>query len=119
MLVPLTIAAKRPDGDNLDKFLFDALTGVVWRDDSQVAWLLRSKSYTREEEGATILFVKEMAPGAPNYDEILATMREATVYEHDLLKAYEAKKDHSMLVLRDAETPISGSQCKAALHLDA
>jgi crossover junction endodeoxyribonuclease RusA len=35
----------RPDIDKLSRALLDALTGVIWRDDSQVVTLLVSKKY--------------------------------------------------------------------------
>jgi Holliday junction resolvase RusA-like endonuclease len=63
--------AKKPDGDNLEKFLNDALNGVVWSDDSKIAWLLRSKSLTKAREGETVLFVRELDSEAPDYDAIL------------------------------------------------
>jgi Holliday junction resolvase RusA-like endonuclease len=52
--------AKRPDGDNLEKFLNDSLNGVLWTDDSQIACILRTKTYTKEREGSTVLFVREL-----------------------------------------------------------
>jgi Holliday junction resolvase RusA-like endonuclease len=36
----------KPDADNVIKAVFDALNGVVWRDDSQVTGLLMAKSYS-------------------------------------------------------------------------
>jgi crossover junction endodeoxyribonuclease RusA len=40
----------RPDVDKLARSVLDALTGVVWRDDSQVASLLCVKRYARLDE---------------------------------------------------------------------
>jgi Holliday junction resolvase RusA-like endonuclease len=37
---------KRPDADNIIKSFFDALNGVAWRDDSQVAALSMDKRYS-------------------------------------------------------------------------
>jgi Holliday junction resolvase RusA-like endonuclease len=37
--------ATRPDVDNLSKSVLDALAGLAWRDDSQVAELIVSKQY--------------------------------------------------------------------------
>lgn len=51
---------KRPDGDNLEKFLNDSLNGVLWTDDSQIACIFRIKTYTKEREGSTTLFVREL-----------------------------------------------------------
>lgn len=63
---------KVPDGDNLEKFLNDALTGVVWDNDSKIAWLLRSKTYSSEKAGETILFVRELPEGVPDYEQLIA-----------------------------------------------
>ncbi len=79
--IPLTVSIKhslrrtmdgyphvsRPDGDNLDKFLFDALTGICWKDDSQIVWLLRSKTRTKEAIGETCLFVSQIPFLQPDY----------------------------------------------------
>lgn len=70
----------KPDGDNLEKFLNDALTGVLWNDDAQICWLLRSKSYTQEMEGSTIIFVRELS-NMTNYDDILQDIREHLTIE--------------------------------------
>ena len=65
---------KRPDGDNLEKFLNDALNGVIWSDDSHISWLLRSKSITSHETGATTIFVKELNDEKPDYQVIVDTL---------------------------------------------
>ncbi len=39
---------KRPDIDNLTKCVLDALNGILWKDDSQVAVLEACKSYVTE-----------------------------------------------------------------------
>lgn len=67
---------KRPDGDNLEKFLNDSLNGVVWTDDSQIAWLVRSKSLTKAKEGETILFVRELGDNIPDYCLILSEIQQ-------------------------------------------
>ena len=36
----------RPDLDNLDKAVMDALTGLLWSDDSQVVWLASEKVWS-------------------------------------------------------------------------
>ena len=41
---------KRPDIDKLARAALDALSGVIWRDDSQVVELVASKSYAEPEE---------------------------------------------------------------------
>jgi Holliday junction resolvase RusA-like endonuclease len=65
----------RPDGDNLEKFLNDCLTGLVWNDDSQIAWLLRSKSLTFAKEGETVLYVKELDDVKPDYEAIIEDIK--------------------------------------------
>lgn len=67
---------KRPDGDNLEKYLNDALTGVLWDDDSRIVWMLRSKTLTSDKEGCTVLYVQELADGAPDYQQILYAIQE-------------------------------------------
>ena len=37
---------KKPDVDNLLKFLKDCANGVLWHDDSQVVWVLAQKLYS-------------------------------------------------------------------------
>jgi len=67
---------KRPDGDNLEKFLNDALTGVIWDDDARICWLLRSKSLTKAREGETVLFVRQLEETKPNYALIMCDLLE-------------------------------------------
>ena len=43
-----------PDRDKLERATNDALTGVIWIDDSQVAATLSQKFYVGEHEGAII-----------------------------------------------------------------
>ena len=66
----------RPDGDNLEKFLNDSLNGLLWYDDSSIVWLLRSKTYTADKEGSTILFVKELPNDVPDYAALFADLGE-------------------------------------------
>jgi Holliday junction resolvase RusA-like endonuclease len=40
----------KPDADNLTKSLFDALNGVLWRDDSQVAQAMTLKTVAAGDE---------------------------------------------------------------------
>lgn len=68
--------SKKPDGDNLEKFLNDSLTGIVWDDDARIAWLLRTKSITKAHEGETILFVRQLEVGKPNYALIMSDILE-------------------------------------------
>jgi Holliday junction resolvase RusA-like endonuclease len=67
---------KRPDGDNMEKFLSDACNGILWDDDAKIVWMLRSKSWTMFEEGATILFFKEIPYTTPDYDSLLTDIEE-------------------------------------------
>ena len=43
-------AVKRPDGDKLERAIFDALTGVMYRDDSQIVSCLWSKRIAEVDE---------------------------------------------------------------------
>lgn len=61
----------RPDGDNLEKFLNDALNGLVWTDDSRISWLLRSKSITSAKTGETVLYISEVGNTPPDYESII------------------------------------------------
>jgi len=65
----------RPDGDNLEKFLNDCLSGIVFEDDCQIAWMVRSKSITDDFEGSTTVFVKQLPNEYPKYDELLEDIR--------------------------------------------
>ncbi len=68
--------AKRPDGDNLEKFLNDALKGIIWDDDAKISWLLRTKSLTTDKEGSTTIFVRELEPTEPDYPLIITDILE-------------------------------------------
>jgi Holliday junction resolvase RusA-like endonuclease len=67
---------KKPDGDNLEKYLNDSLTGSVWDDDSRVAWLLRSKTTTSDKEGYTIFYAQEINEKETDYEELLIAIKE-------------------------------------------
>ena len=47
--------AVKPDRDNLDKALLDALTGTVWRDDAQVYKGLIEKYYAAGDEQPRVI----------------------------------------------------------------
>lgn len=51
---------KRPDGDNLEKYLNDALFGVLWPDDSHIAYMVRTKTFINAMEGETIVTVYQL-----------------------------------------------------------
>lgn len=68
---------KRPDADNLEKFLNDSLNGVAWTDDSQLAWVFRSKTYTMQREGETVITLFSIPESiAPDYEQFLAYLKE-------------------------------------------
>ena len=50
---------QKPDATKLLRAIEDSLTGVIWRDDSQVVSLIISKVWTEGSEGASII-VKEI-----------------------------------------------------------
>lgn len=58
--------AQRPDIDNLLKYLNDCLSTILFKDDSQVAWLVASKTWTSDPKGHIELFLKELPPGMVN-----------------------------------------------------
>jgi len=62
---------KRPDGDNLEKYLNDALTGVLWTDDARIFAITRLKEYTSDKNGRTEIFVREHCHGEIDYQRIL------------------------------------------------
>lgn len=66
---------KRADGDNLEKFVNDSLSGVIWKDDAQIAWCLRSKTYTADKIGSITIFARELTDFA-NYKEILRDIKD-------------------------------------------
>lgn len=72
---------QRPDRDNLEKFLNDSLNGLLWRDDSQIAWLLCTKTNTQAKEGETVLYVQELSTTVPNYEEIMQVIKNHIVIE--------------------------------------
>lgn len=49
----------RPDQDNLEKSIKDALRGVVFKDDSQVCLLLKGKAYCAGDEAPKAVIVIE------------------------------------------------------------
>lgn len=51
---------KKPDAIKLARAVEDALNGVVWRDDAQVAWAEIKKLYTTGKEQVTIR-IRELA----------------------------------------------------------
>jgi hypothetical protein len=73
----------KPDADNLEKYLNDCFKGVVWSDDAQISWLLRSKTHTDHREGGTIFYAIELPEkGKPDYEKLLAVIRENIEVNH-------------------------------------
>lgn len=54
----------------------DALNGIIWDDDSRIAWLVRSKSLSDAKEGETVVFVRELGHTIPDYDLIASDILE-------------------------------------------
>lgn len=75
---------KKPDSDNLEKFLFDAMTGLLWDDDSRICWVLKSKSITKDNVGETLLAVTELDFLPPDFDKILKTIQNTLTFGEDL-----------------------------------
>ena len=67
---------RKPDADNLEKFLNDCLSGVLWDDDCQISWILRSKSKTSRKDGFTVIYVEEIPDAPVNYDAIMQSINE-------------------------------------------
>lgn len=66
----------RPDGDNLEKFINDALNGILWKDDAIICWMLRSKTITFSKEGSTTIFVRELTENATDYKLLMQDIYE-------------------------------------------
>lgn len=67
---------RRPDADNMEKLVNDALNGLIWRDDSQISWILRTKSILDAKIGSTLVYVCPLSPEHYNYDQILELIKE-------------------------------------------
>lgn len=57
----VALPAKRPDVDKLIRSCFDALTGVMWADDSQVTTVAATKEYATTQVGVKV-FISEDEP---------------------------------------------------------
>lgn len=55
---------KQPDVDKLQRSLFDALTGIVWADDSQVSFVTANKVYAWNDRPGAIVVVDFMSEEA-------------------------------------------------------
>ena len=58
----------RPDLDNLGKGFYDACTGVLWKDDSQIAYKEENKVYGKKE--GIMICVSKMKESTPAYTSI-------------------------------------------------
>lgn len=67
---------KRPDGDNLEKYLNDSLNGIVWDDDARIAWVLRSKTITSDKKGYAVFYAQEISSKETNYEELLTAIQQ-------------------------------------------
>ena len=61
----------------------DSLNEVLWHDDSQITWLLRSKTKTDKKEGKTIIFMRELDNGLADYDLIISDIMENIRVDYD------------------------------------
>lgn len=55
---------KQPDIDKLQRMLFDALTGIVWRDDSQVSFVTANKVYAWNDRPGCVVVIDFMSDEA-------------------------------------------------------
>lgn len=54
----------KPDLDNLEKAVLDALKGLTWQDDSQVAEVLKRKMYAAQDETPNVrVEISQLASG--------------------------------------------------------
>ena len=71
---------KKPDRDNLDKFLHDSLKGVLWEDDRQIVWSLISKTNSYSRIGETSIYLEELTSDEkPDYEYLLNVMKREMV----------------------------------------
>ena len=54
----------KPDVDNQQKLIFDALNGVVWRDDAQIADVHFVRKYTETEQERVEILIEELGAAA-------------------------------------------------------
>jgi Holliday junction resolvase RusA-like endonuclease len=50
----------KPDCDNTIKLIGDALNGVVWKDDSQIAYLSMTRNYSLEQNESVDITITEL-----------------------------------------------------------
>lgn len=81
-----TPRAQRPDLDNLEKQICDALNGVAWADDSQVVIKASMKLQDLWQEGSTSIYIEELTEGEKvNPSAVMTRVAESIVlHEPDL-----------------------------------
>lgn len=55
----------KPDGDNFAKALMDAITGIIWRDDSQVCDQRIQKLYINDDKPGCLVTIETIDPIEP------------------------------------------------------
>jgi Holliday junction resolvase RusA-like endonuclease len=61
----------KPDGDNLFKFIGDALEGIFWLNDSCIVKPEALKVYANDGRPRTIITIQPAVPGNPNWREVV------------------------------------------------
>lgn len=54
----------------MEKFVNDSLKGVIWKDDAQISWMFRSKTYVDDPVGSIEIYVAELGDGVIDYENI-------------------------------------------------
>ena len=71
---------QKPDADNLLKLVKDALTGVAWKDDSQVVMSAACKVWDDENEGVGVTILQVAGIGEHVVEEWQAMTREVNLF---------------------------------------
>lgn len=50
----------KPDVDNVQKLIFDALNGIVWKDDAQIAHVLMSRLFSQDGSERLEIEIREL-----------------------------------------------------------
>ncbi len=58
---------RKPEAQFFDDYLNSVLTDVVYTPESRIAFLLRTKTLTKEKVGKTIVFIRQLGEGNLNY----------------------------------------------------
>ncbi len=51
------LPTKKPDADNILKLVADALNGIAYDDDAQIAWMEINKAYAPREDGYMVITI--------------------------------------------------------------